>query len=341
MKPEKKKGRNIEEGADVELGSQSDRKPRKSTPHSGAIKPMRYVWISAAGLVFTVALLALYIWKAKDLIQQGIDKQVFYILLIPLGLSACALLFGAMGSYASYKGEALSGTLKLSGPAVGVALIVIGGFWLVPSTDTFNMTVRPLGPNGEKISKGLITLALGQDNRTVPLAPNGEANFKEIPQRFLNQEVSVYTEIEGYRLADSQLQVTLTHSITLTMVEDSSATYPTAPDTFNVTARVFDPAGLPVTTGSVTLYLGPDLREAPIARNGEANFKSVPMKFQGKKAGIRVDVPGYEMVPPQEEVPLGELVTIRVRARNNTGRKPTAPASRIIQQSHHSSPNRN
>lgn len=82
-----------------------------------------YVWISLAGFLLGIGLLFLYIFKAPDLVQQGIEKSVFYVLLLPLGLAAAAFLFGAMRAYARYTGKVLSGKLEIIGPAVVFFLV--------------------------------------------------------------------------------------------------------------------------------------------------------------------------------------------------------------------------
>ena len=105
------------------------------------MSPMAYAVSSAVFLIIGTGLLLLYIFKAKDLVNQGIDKNVFYILLFPLGFSAAAFLFGAMRSYARYSGKQFSGYLDLGGPVVLFLLVVVLGFLLIPGSGPFDFTV--------------------------------------------------------------------------------------------------------------------------------------------------------------------------------------------------------
>jgi hypothetical protein len=68
--------------------------------------------------------------------------------LLPLGLAAAGFLFGVLRSYASYRGKHLGGVLELGGPIIAAAMVVIGGFVLVPSPATFPITVYVHGERG-------------------------------------------------------------------------------------------------------------------------------------------------------------------------------------------------
>ncbi len=114
------------------------------------LSPLTYTFISMGGFVIGISLLLLFIFKSDNLISQGIDEKVFYILLLPLGLSVAAFLFGAMRAYATFKGKVLGGLLELGGPIVASVLVVVGGFMLVPDTSTFALTVYVHGSKGKQ-----------------------------------------------------------------------------------------------------------------------------------------------------------------------------------------------
>ena len=69
--------------------------------------------------------------------------------------------------------------------------------------------------------------------------------------------------------------------------------------TFSVTIRVSDDEGAPVKFGSITIYLEQDARTAPIAANGEANFKEIPLKFRNLNTRVLVEAKGYKLLDPQ------------------------------------------
>lgn len=177
------------------------------------LSPWAYVIISAIFLLVSILLLLLFIYKAPILLESGIKESFFYFLLIPLGLSSAAFIFGGMKSYAGFKGKVLSGTLELGGPAVVAVMVVVGGFYLVPHVSTFSVTVRVCDENDQPIKSGNITLYFGQDTRISPIASNGEANFKEIPFKFKNESSKFSIDIEGYQLFDPKKKYPLSNSV--------------------------------------------------------------------------------------------------------------------------------
>jgi hypothetical protein len=53
------------------------------------------------------------IWKADLLGRLGLTGNLFYIVLLPMGLAAAGSLFGVVRSYARYSGKQLGGMLEL------------------------------------------------------------------------------------------------------------------------------------------------------------------------------------------------------------------------------------
>ena len=66
-----------------------------------------YVVISLVGLTLTIGLLLLYIFKAPQLIQNGINNQVFYVLLIPLGFIGSCVYFRRNAKLRNHQWEIL------------------------------------------------------------------------------------------------------------------------------------------------------------------------------------------------------------------------------------------
>src|SRR5713101_5029748 len=100
-----------------------------------------YALISLVCFLCGVGLLSLMIWKANKLVALGLIGNLYYIVLLPLGLCASAFLFGILRSYARYEGKVLGGALEIGGPAVIFGLVVIGGFFLPSPQIPFSMTV--------------------------------------------------------------------------------------------------------------------------------------------------------------------------------------------------------
>jgi hypothetical protein len=169
----------------------------------------------------------LYIFKANDLIAQGIDEKVFYILLIPLGFSAAAFLFGVMRSYARYTGNILGGALELSGPVVIFLLVLIGGFKLVPDTSTFALTVYVHGNKSKQDivlkNQGEVMIDLEAERLKKKIGEDGNAYFPSIPAEFHNQHVPITIIAEGFELAKPETKYLLTgKSIYLEITRDDS-----------------------------------------------------------------------------------------------------------------------
>lgn len=153
----------------------------------------------ACGLVLLLILL-----RNPERVNQTMrEGQFFYLILLPLGLSVAAFLFGALRSVALYKGSQFGGALELGGPIVGFVLVV----WIginIHNPGPFNLTVFVNGPDGMLRNRGAVLLDLGGDRRKVPIRENGQAMFAEIPDNFRNQPAAVGIDDADYELVDGR-----------------------------------------------------------------------------------------------------------------------------------------
>jgi hypothetical protein len=161
-----------------------------------------FAWISLGCFAIGVGLLLLMVWKAEKLVALGLTGNLYYIVLLPLGLSAAGFLFGILRSYARYSGKVLGGVLDLGGPVVVFALVVIGGFFLPAPQTSFAITVFVHGEGGIQDlvlkNSGYVILDLGPDRRKERIGEKGEAYFSGIPANFRGQEVQLWVESEKY-----------------------------------------------------------------------------------------------------------------------------------------------
>lgn len=111
-----------------------------------------YALISLISFLCGVGVLSLMIWNAPLLTRLGLAGNLYYLVLLPMGLAASGFLFGVFHSYARYSGKQLGGTLQLGGPLVAFLLVVILGFVLVKPVTTFPLTVYVHGKGGCRIS---------------------------------------------------------------------------------------------------------------------------------------------------------------------------------------------
>jgi hypothetical protein len=149
-----------------------------------------------------VALLFVLIVNAEKLSRFGLLQQVYYLVLVLMGLSAAAFLFGVLQSSADWAGEVLGGTLRLSGSIVGAALVVIGGYYFIPKETFFPLTVYVRGEGGPQDivlrNTGKVFLKLGAEINPEVIEENGQAVFPRIPAEFRGQQVPGWVESEDY-----------------------------------------------------------------------------------------------------------------------------------------------
>jgi hypothetical protein len=175
-------------------------------------RPMSFL-ISAVGLVLAVTLLFAYVFLAPRLISANFQNQFYYIVLIVAGLVAAAFLVGGMRSYDAHVTYKRFGLIVQAGGAVAVFLMVVGiGLYAIPKLDTFNLTIRPIGPHQQSIKTGNVTIQYGDKTDTEAVGQNGEANFKQIPQTHWGRKIKITPEIDGY---DERPQFLVLNSVVL------------------------------------------------------------------------------------------------------------------------------
>lgn len=188
------------------------RKAKKTTerPVRQQISPMAYAVFSLVFLIIAIGLLVFYVFKAKDLVNLGIEQNVYYILLLAMGAFPAVLFFGAMRSYARYKGKQFSGNLELGGPVVLFLLVVVLGFLLIPRSGPFDFTVILRDAEGKAALKGTgtVRMLLGGEVKEERIDDKGAVDFKNIPHSYRNGEVNLELEAEGWRFKEGKAAVT-------------------------------------------------------------------------------------------------------------------------------------
>lgn len=170
-------------------------------------KTVTYAGVSLLSFLCGVGLLSLMLWNAERLVALGLTGNLYYIVLLPLALCVAAFLFGVLQSTASFRGKHLGGALELGGPIVASALVVIGGFWLVPNVAAFPLTVYIHGERGpDNIvlrNSGTVVVDLGPDRRREAIGDKGQAYFPGIPASFRGKSVRVWVESDQYELIET------------------------------------------------------------------------------------------------------------------------------------------
>jgi hypothetical protein len=166
-----------------------------------------YAIISLISFLLGTLLVFFMVWKAEKLVALGLSGKLYYIVLLPLGLSVAGFLFGVVQSYATFKGNQLDGNLVLGGPIVGFLLVVILGFYLVPDLSTFPVTVfvhGPVGPQDTVLqNSGEVLMDLGGDRQKAAIGEQGRAYFPAIPANFRGQEVFAWVSSGKFESAEA------------------------------------------------------------------------------------------------------------------------------------------
>ena len=157
-----------------------------------------YIAISAGGLLVAVALLLLLVFGAERIIGAGLDQRVYYVLLVPLGLSAAAFAFGAMQSTGIVRTTSPT-EVRLGGPAAFAALVVVGGFFLLPEPTRGTLAVRvdrPVANGGGPVAGATVRVDRGPQRLTQPTDAAGQASFLDLA--LTGSELVLSVEAEGY-----------------------------------------------------------------------------------------------------------------------------------------------
>jgi len=185
---------------------------------------MTWVYVAAAAFAITLAAIVLFILSANRL---RLPNGLFYVILIPLGVTAAAFLFGAMRSHATYKGQSSYGTLELSGPVVVLALVVLGGMF-ANRAETFALTVRVHGPDGPSdiVRSGALTADLAGVRRTSTIGSDGEVVFADVPDAIEGSAIRLFTDVPGLRAVDdtTPIVVPASHIIEFALTRRTFAT---------------------------------------------------------------------------------------------------------------------
>jgi hypothetical protein len=167
------------------------------------LSPGVYAVLSAFGLLVALAV-GWYLLANPNLLKaNNAAARAYYPLLIFLGLGAAAFLFGAMRSTATISGTHFGAAFEFGGPAALAILVVIGGFWLTKTADSFNLTVRLRSQ--EAITDATETWAridLGARRDERLFSRDGEVTFSDLPARYLEDELPIVLISKGFRLKE-------------------------------------------------------------------------------------------------------------------------------------------
>jgi hypothetical protein len=235
---------------------------KRARPREAAERPSRREsaqgrWLKVYWLCFAACLgVALFLFAAAPrLALYGLTGYVVYLVLVPLGLGAAGFLFGALRSLAEYQGTAWFGTLRLGGPVVVFALVVLGGL-ILPKPSRVQAVVHVYGPGGsdDVIRQGSIRLGLGQAILVQPIDANGAAYFPDLSSELLGTPIELSAQVEGYRSRPQKL--VLPPNGVLRMVLDKIPPAPVIPPSTVASGTVLSTDQQPLAGVSVSVESG-------------------------------------------------------------------------------------
>jgi hypothetical protein len=202
-------------GAEVSIPARTTLSRRRNSNAERGRDPIApYLALTLGAFVAALIVLSIMLGQAEKLVRLGLAGNLYYIVLLPLGVSLATALFGGMRSYARFTGRPQSGRVELRGPVVVALLVPVLGFVLIRNpTIPFAMTVFVHGSASRNEivlrNQGAVLLDLGGDRRKEAIGEKGQAYFPGIPANFRGQVVSVLLEAEGYELATSATSMRL------------------------------------------------------------------------------------------------------------------------------------
>jgi hypothetical protein len=157
-----------------------------------------YGIIGGIGFVISLALVYYYLQFVVGKVTDTVDQRLFYLILILFGISASALVFGVMNTYAVLTGKQNNFRLKVVGPGVGVILVVLGGLYLPQKSPEKIVTIRVFDWKKRPVTQGEVKIYLKEYIRTQSIDKMGQALFGGIPSDLAENKMKVEVSSPGY-----------------------------------------------------------------------------------------------------------------------------------------------
>ncbi len=267
-----------------------------------------YVGLSIFGLC-----LALFVgWYALSHLPEiksgGIVQQVYFVLLLLLGLGTAAFLFGAMRSTARINGKHFGLAVDVGGPAAGAALVVLGGFYLAQPEKKFELVIRLENVSEEPVDTWVVVDFARHDK--LPVNPLGDAVMKDLGTDWLTKKVKIRLESKNYVLETVGVQYDVPSDKTLRVpvkkIEVQNAKKQQAIDKLNA---VMDK--IRATQISNDEFVLPSLQkyiDQPTRENWMSVTSAVEQSLEDIQEGIQLSI-DYDSDLHQAAVPVIELVS--------------------------------
>lgn len=255
-----------------------------------------YGIITGIGFLVSFALVYYYLQHIQGKVTDQVDQRIFYLILILFGISASALIFGMMNTYAVLTGKKQNISLKMTGPGVGVILVVLGGLYLPQKSAEKTVTIRVYDWKNNPVSQGDVKIYLKEYIRTQSIDNMGQALFTGIPSDMARNKMKIEVSSPGYAtkyfdtlVVDSkplELTLPLTEVVFISGKVKTAAEIPIKGVEINVDGtRYF---AISITDGSYKLRL------EEYTLGDEISLTTSHKDFEDKTISLRINSPNIE-----------------------------------------------
>lgn len=176
-----------------------------------------YAIITGIGFFVSFLLVYYYLQYIQGKVSDQVDQRIFYLILIFFGISASAMIFGMMNTYAVLTGKKQDIQLKMTGPGVGVILVVLGGLYLPQQSSEKNVTIRLVDWKKNPVTQGDVKIYLNEYIRSQSIDNMGQALFTGIPADMAKNKMKIEVSSPGYATKYFDTLVTSSTPLELTL----------------------------------------------------------------------------------------------------------------------------
>ena len=176
-----------------------------------------YSILAGIGFVISFLLVYYYLQFIQGKVSDEVDQRIFYLILICFGISVSALVFGVMNTYAVLIGKQQNMSLKMTGPGVGVILVVMGGLYLPHPSDENNITIRVFDWKKNPVTDGNVKIYLNEYIRTQSIDKMGQALFAGVPSKIMKDKMKIEVSSPGYSTKNYDTLITSSNLLALTL----------------------------------------------------------------------------------------------------------------------------
>jgi hypothetical protein len=255
--------------------------------------------ICLGSLLCALALVALQIRYSDKVAELGLAAGLYFLEVVLFGVAVASILFGALSSLGHFEASHSGFKVKFSGAAAVFGFVVWLGIHFAPQVLPFTFTIYIHGAGGRQDlilrGTGEVIIDTGSLRRKRPVGADGDAVFLEIPANFLDKEVPVALDADGFELADPHPTVRLSKDGAYVEVRRKPGL---------IKGNCHDTEGRPLP--GVTLTLAGMTKSSDVA--GEFEFV-VPGDKMQTELTLRATLPGFKTwsilaVPDSGDIPV-------------------------------------